>query len=137
MREPSVVVRETAAEQLEERQSDRVHSKPIVILDVVWNFAFVMVAGTTLFLSQNEAPETPLRLWIAGYVLQRVPHMVCVCFEHRRRRRFQHSSSSNAVAGSDRIGSGNFSSRKGSGNTDLQALKMYGRDSIEQATKRS
>lgn len=114
MREPSVVVRETAAEQLEERQSDWAYSKPVVILDIVWNFAFVIVAGTALFLSRNEAPEMPLRLWIAGYVLQCVLHMVCVCFEYRRRRRFQRSSSSNAVAGSDRIGSGNFSSREGS-----------------------
>lgn len=114
MREPSVVVREAAAEQLEERQSDWAYSKPVVILDIVWNFAFVIVAGTALFLSRNEAPEMPLRLWIAGYVLQCVLHMVCVCFEYRRRRRFQRSSSSNAVAGSDRVGSGNFSSREGS-----------------------
>lgn len=114
MREPSVVVREAAAEQLEERQSDWAYSKPVVILDIVWNFAFVIVAGTALFLSWNETPEMPLRLWIAGYVLQCVLHMVCVCFEYRRRRRFQRSSSSNAVAGSDRVGSGNFSSREGS-----------------------
>ncbi|CAJ2650619.1 E3 ubiquitin-protein ligase at1g12760-like protein [Trifolium pratense] len=119
MREPSVVVRETAAEQLEERQSDWAYSKPVVILDIVWNFAFVVVAATALFLSMNESPEMPLRLWIAGYVLQCVLHMVCVCFEYRRRRRYQRSSSSNAVAGSDRIGgasSGNLSSasREGS-----------------------
>ncbi|WJX60326.1 hypothetical protein P8452_45550 [Trifolium repens] len=113
MREPSVVVREAAAEQLEERQSDWAYSKPVVILDIVWNFAFVVVSATALFLSRNESPEMPLRLWIAGYVLQCVLHMVCVCFEYRRRRRYQRSSSSNAVAGSDRVGgvtSGNLSS---------------------------
>ncbi|KAK2426001.1 hypothetical protein P8452_40756 [Trifolium repens] len=113
MREPSVVVREAAAEQLEERQSDWAYSKPVVILDIVWNFAFVVVSATALFLSWNESPEMPLRLWIAGYVLQCVLHMVCVCFEYRRRRRYQRSSSSNAVAGSDRVGgasSGNLSS---------------------------
>ncbi|KAK2372153.1 Zinc finger, C3HC4 type (RING finger) family protein [Trifolium repens] len=113
MREPSVVVREAAAEQLEERQSDWAYSKPVVILDIVWNSAFVVVSATALFLSRNESPEMPLRLWIAGYVLQCVLHMVCVCFEYRRRRRYQRSSSSNAVAGSDRVGgvsSGNLSS---------------------------
>ncbi|CAI8589251.1 unnamed protein product [Vicia faba] len=111
MREPSVVVREAAAEQLEERQSDWAYSKPVVILDIVWNFAFVVVATTALFLSSNESPEMPLRLWIVGYVLQCVLHMVCVCFEYKRRRRFQRSSSAIAVAGSDRVGtsSGNLS----------------------------
>ena len=29
----------------------------------------------------------PLRLWILGYGLQCVLHMVCVCVEYRRRRR--------------------------------------------------
>jgi hypothetical protein len=110
-REPSVAVRETTAEQLEERQIDWVYSKPVVILAIVWNFAFVIAAGMTSISSRNEVPETPLRLWIAGCVLRCVPHMVCVCFEYRRRRRFQHSSSSYTVASSDRIGGGNFSSR--------------------------
>jgi hypothetical protein len=60
MREPSVVVREAAAEQLEERQSDWAYSKPVVILDIVWNFALVVVSATALFLSWNESPEMPL-----------------------------------------------------------------------------
>ncbi|KAK3194872.1 hypothetical protein Dsin_026182 [Dipteronia sinensis] len=38
LREPSVRVRETAAEQLEERQSDWAYSKPIIVLDVLWNW---------------------------------------------------------------------------------------------------
>jgi hypothetical protein len=88
MREPSVVVREAAAEQLEERQSDWAYSKPVVILDIVWNFALVVVSATALFLSWNESPEMPLRLWIAGYVLQCFLHMVCVCFEYSKRRSY-------------------------------------------------
>ncbi|GLT40473.1 hypothetical protein SLA2020_146100 [Shorea laevis] len=87
MREPSMLVRETAAEQLEERQSDWAYSKPVVILDILWNFAFVAVASGVLVLSTNEHPSMPLRVWIMGYALQCLLHMVCVCVEYRRRRR--------------------------------------------------
>ncbi|KAJ4712992.1 E3 ubiquitin-protein ligase family [Melia azedarach] len=87
MREPSMVVRETAAEQLEERQSDWAYSKPVVVLDIIWNLAFVAVAVTVLVLSRNERPSMPLRLWIVGYAIQCIVHMVCVCIEYKRRRR--------------------------------------------------
>jgi len=87
MREPSMMVRESAAEQLEERQSDWAYSKPVVVLDIIWNFAFVVVAATVLVLSQSESPTMPLRLWLIGYALQCVLHMVCVCVEYGRRRR--------------------------------------------------
>ena len=87
MREPSMLVRETAAEQLEERQSDWAYSKPVVVLDIIWNFAFVVVATTVLVLSRCESPTMPLRLWLIGYALQCVLHMVCVCVEYRRRQR--------------------------------------------------
>ncbi|KAK9984440.1 hypothetical protein SO802_033965 [Lithocarpus litseifolius] len=87
MREPSMMVRETAAEQLEERQSDWAYSKPVVILDVLWNLAFVVVAATVLFLSRYEAPSMPLRIWILGYAIQCLLHMACVCVEYRRRLR--------------------------------------------------
>lgn len=106
MREPSMLVREAAAEQLEERQSDWAYSKPVVILDIVWNFAFVAVAASVLLLSREENPSMPLRLWIVGYALQCALHMVCVCVEYRRRRRrrlglrFRSSSSSSIDEGS-------------------------------------
>ncbi|KAB2001820.1 hypothetical protein ERO13_D11G021200v2 [Gossypium hirsutum] len=87
MREPSMLVRETAAEQLEERHSDWAYSKPVVVLDIIWNFAFVAAAVGVLVLSWNERPSMPLRLWIIGYALQCLLHMVCVCVEYRRRRR--------------------------------------------------
>uniref|UniRef100_A0A1J3FRR6 RING-type E3 ubiquitin transferase n=1 Tax=Noccaea caerulescens TaxID=107243 RepID=A0A1J3FRR6_NOCCA len=87
MREPSMLVREAAAEQLEERQSDWAYSKPVVVLDLVWNLAFVAVATAVLVLSSDEKPNSPLRVWIVGYGLQCVMHMVCVCVEYRRRNR--------------------------------------------------
>nr|CAD1821385.1 unnamed protein product [Ananas comosus var. bracteatus] len=85
MREPSMLVREAAAEQLEERQSDWAYSRPVVVLDILWNLAFVAVAAGVLVLSRDEAPSMPLRLWIVGYALQCVLHMVCVLIEYRRR----------------------------------------------------
>lgn len=110
MREPSMLVRETAAEQLEERQSDWAYSKPVVVLDIIWNFAFVVVAATVLVLSRNEVPSMPLRLWIVGYALQCVLHMVCVCVEYRRRRRRRRSR---PPVFDSAEGGGNLSSRSG------------------------
>ncbi|KAM0843620.1 hypothetical protein ACQ4PT_057589 [Festuca glaucescens] len=87
MREPSVAVRESAAEHLEERQTDWAYSKPVVVLDVLWNLAFVAVAAAVLAASLSESPAVPLRFWIAGYVLQCLLHVFCVVVEYRRRRR--------------------------------------------------
>ncbi|KAF8380299.1 hypothetical protein HHK36_027781 [Tetracentron sinense] len=111
MREPSLLVRETAAEDLEERQSDWAYSRPVVILDIVWNLAFVIVAITVLVLSRNESPSMPLRLWIIGYAMQCILHMVCACFEYKRRHPSQ-------------IGDGNI------GNLSLSAREDSG-DSVE------
>nr|XP_034904407.1 E3 ubiquitin-protein ligase At1g63170-like isoform X5 [Populus alba] len=66
LREPSVRVRENAAEQLEERQSGWGYSKPIVLIDVLRNLAFVIIAVGVLGLSWEEKPKVPLRVWIVG-----------------------------------------------------------------------
>ncbi|KAM6574812.1 hypothetical protein CsatA_023139 [Cannabis sativa] len=87
LREPSVRVREAAAQQLEERQSDWAYSKPVIALDVLWNATFVGIGIAVLWLSVNENPSVPLRLWIIGYALQCVFHMGCVAAEYRRRQR--------------------------------------------------
>ena len=84
MREPSVAVRETAAEHLEERQTDWAYSKPVVVLDVLWNLAFVAVTAAVLAASLSERPAVPLRIWLAGYVLQCLLHVLCVAVEYRR-----------------------------------------------------
>ncbi|XP_013619972.1 PREDICTED: E3 ubiquitin-protein ligase At4g11680-like isoform X2 [Brassica oleracea var. oleracea] len=60
MREPSMLVRESAVEQLEERQNDWADSN-------------------------DEKSNTPLRVLIIGYGLQCVMHMFCVCVEYRKR----------------------------------------------------
>ena len=97
MREPSVLVRETAAEHLEERQSDWAYSKPIVILDLIWNLSFVIVAIVVLILSRIERPSNPLRLWIAVYAAQCCVHIACVCLEYRRRQQRSINTSTNSA----------------------------------------
>lgn len=131
MREPSMLVRESAAEQLEERQGDWAYSKPVVILDIVWNFIFVVVAAAALVLSRNESPSLPLRLWIVGYALQCILHVICVCVEYRRRRRYQRGQFSptlNTVQG--RIGSsGNLSSGSRDGSAQYVSLSQFDEES--------
>lgn len=85
-REPSRQVRESAAAHLEERQNDWAYSRPVVLLDLLWNLAFLLVATAVMILSRDERPEVPLRLWIVGYALQCIVHMLCVSLEYRRRR---------------------------------------------------
>ncbi|CAA7018292.1 unnamed protein product [Microthlaspi erraticum] len=111
MREPSMLVRETAAEQLEERQSDWAYSKPVVFLDILWNLAFVAIAAAVLILSREERPNVPLRVWVVGYGIQCGLHMACVCVEYRRRRwrrgrGTRHRSSSASSSSSDDGGLG-------------------------------
>nr|GMD62042.1 E3 ubiquitin-protein ligase At1g63170-like [Ipomoea batatas] len=110
MREPSMRVREAAAEQIEERQSDWAYSKPIVILDLIWNLAFIVVSISVLVMSREESPLMPLRLWIIGYACQCVLHMVCVFVEFRRRRSSPESLSSRRISGSRGWSSANSSS---------------------------
>lgn len=80
-------VRESAAEQIEERQSDWAYSRPVVILDLIWNLAFIVVSVSVLILSRKESPVMPLRVWIVGYALQCLVHMVCVYVEYKDRYR--------------------------------------------------
>ncbi|ESW27548.1 hypothetical protein PHAVU_003G211600 [Phaseolus vulgaris] len=129
MREPSMVVREAAAEQLEERQSDWAYSKPVVVLDILWNFAFVVAAATVLILGRNENPNMPLRLWIVGYAMQCVLHVACVCVEYRRRQRRREQSSLAVAVG----GSGDLSSASMEGSRHYVSLPQLEDDGISMA----
>ncbi|KAJ8449296.1 hypothetical protein Cgig2_002428 [Carnegiea gigantea] len=86
LRQPSMAVRETAAQEIEDRQDDWAYSFPIVALDAAWNAAVVAAAVTALLITRSHSPHLPLRLWIAGYAVQCVVHIVCVSAEYRRRR---------------------------------------------------
>lgn len=86
-RGPSVLVRETAARELEERRADWGYSKPVVALDMSWNMAFVIVSAAILLCTVDERPNTPIRVWIIGYALQCFVHVVLVWLEYHRRSR--------------------------------------------------
>ncbi|KAG4158809.1 hypothetical protein ERO13_D02G139800v2 [Gossypium hirsutum] len=81
----SMLVRETAARELEERRADWGYSKPVVALDMLWNTAFVVVSVVMLISTADETPNTPIRLWICAYALQCLLHVVLVWLEYRRR----------------------------------------------------
>ncbi|KAE8699027.1 E3 ubiquitin-protein ligase [Hibiscus syriacus] len=81
----SILVRETAERELEERRADWGYSKPVVALDMLWNTAFVVVSIVMLICTMDERPNTPIRLWICGYALQCLVHVVLVWLEYRRR----------------------------------------------------
>ncbi|KAM0922703.1 hypothetical protein ACQ4PT_006153 [Festuca glaucescens] len=84
-RGPSMLVRETAALQLERRRAEWAHSRPVVALDVAWNVAFAAAAAAVLAASTAESPAKPLRLWLVGYALQCVVHVSLVCSGARPR----------------------------------------------------
>ncbi|KAG8649087.1 hypothetical protein MANES_08G066900v8 [Manihot esculenta] len=62
-------------------------SKPIMVLDLIWNLAFVAVSVAVLFSASKEKPSTPLRIWVSGYSLQCLLHVAFVYFQHQNRRR--------------------------------------------------
>ncbi|XWS34432.1 hypothetical protein CRYUN_Cryun21dG0038300 [Craigia yunnanensis] len=88
----SMLVRETAARELEERRADWGYSKPVVALDMLWNTAFVAVSVVMLICTVDEKPNTLIRLWICGYALQCLVHVVLVWLEYRRRNTRRTSS---------------------------------------------
>ncbi|KAJ7972046.1 E3 ubiquitin-protein ligase [Quillaja saponaria] len=61
------------------------YSKPILVLDLIWNLAFVLIAVVVLLSTFGERPSTPLRLWLCGYALQCILHVGFVFSEYRRR----------------------------------------------------
>ncbi|KAF4384845.1 hypothetical protein G4B88_000241 [Cannabis sativa] len=94
--------------------SDWAYSKPMIALDVLWNVTFVGNGIVVLWLSVDENPLVPLKLWIIRYALQCVFHMGCVAAEYRRRQRegcweelegsqgWESDGDSNSKSGSDR-----------------------------------
>ena len=52
---------------------------------MLWNTAFVAVSVVMLICTVDERPNTLIRLWICGYALQCLVHVVLVWLEYRRR----------------------------------------------------
>ncbi|KAK9156561.1 hypothetical protein Scep_003135 [Stephania cephalantha] len=62
------------------------YSKTLVIIDVVWNVAFVAVSIAVLLTTLRERPSTPLRVWVVGYAAQCLVHVALVLCEFGRSR---------------------------------------------------
>lgn len=125
-RDPSTLLRESATDQLEDRQSGWAYSKPVVALDTLWNLAFVVVAGFLLYMSREEKPVVPLRLWVVGYAVQCIMHVVCVLAEYRRRVREgegeEREDGRHADAGYDLV-------------PDLEMNRVYGHQPSQEITR--
>ncbi|WOK91939.1 hypothetical protein Cni_G00630 [Canna indica] len=83
---PSALVRETAAHHLEGRRTEWAYSRPVVVLDIALNLAFTVASAAVLCATTSERPNTPVRVWLAGYALQCLVHVVSVWREYCRRQ---------------------------------------------------
>lgn len=79
----SVLAGETAGPEQGEQRVDCRYSKPFVALDMMWNAAFVALSVVMLPSTLDEKPNTPIRLWICGYALLCMLHVVFVWWEYR------------------------------------------------------
>ncbi|KAI4348556.1 hypothetical protein L6164_009266 [Bauhinia variegata] len=68
------------------------YSKPILVLDLLWNLAFVLVTAGVLLSTLTECPSTPLRHWLCGYAFECILHIGFVYFEYRRRTNDYHAA---------------------------------------------
>ena len=70
LRSHSAVVQETVAHELEEHHSNWTYSKSMVVLDMTWNMAFIVVWAVMLAYTVKDNPNMPIHWWIYNYVLQ-------------------------------------------------------------------
>jgi hypothetical protein len=105
-RGPSMLVRETAALQLEQRRADWAHSRPVLALDIAWNVAFAAAAAAVLASSAEERPVKPLRLWLVGYAAQCLVHVALVCNDTRPGPARARGSASDMESAADAADSG-------------------------------
>lgn len=59
------------------------YSRAVLVVDMVWNLAFVVAAAGVLLFTLHERPSTPLRLWLCGYAFECLLHMAFVYSEYR------------------------------------------------------
>lgn len=135
-RGPSMLVRETAARELEERRADWGYSKPVVALDIVWNMTFVVASIVMLIWSVNEKPNVPLRVWICGYALQCVVHIVLVWLEYRRRSLRRREGGSGELEGGEFRGGRFDLDGNDSDGDDDGGVGMFGSSAVSSFAKR-
>nr|XP_043625930.1 E3 ubiquitin-protein ligase At1g63170-like [Erigeron canadensis] len=94
---PSMIVLDNAEDLLEKWREDFGYLLPVVVIETIWNLAFVVVSVVMLILSVSEIPNVPVRVWIGVYGLQCVIHVVLVCSEYVRRNRPDSSDGDDTV----------------------------------------
>ena len=95
-----MLVRQSAARQLEEWRADWGYSLPVVVMDMMWNLLFVFVSVVMLLCTPKEKPKVPLRFWICVYAFQCVVHIALVWLEYFRRRNRRVAAEQTAADGS-------------------------------------
>ncbi|KAI3744129.1 hypothetical protein L1987_57205 [Smallanthus sonchifolius] len=81
----SLLVRQNVALYLEDWREAWGYSFPVVVIDTLWNLTFVVVALAMLLWFAREETNVKLRVWICGYSMQCVVHVVLLVLEYKRR----------------------------------------------------
>ncbi|KAK9266553.1 hypothetical protein L1049_001597 [Liquidambar formosana] len=68
--------------------------KSFLVLDLIWNLAFVLVSVIVLLSTFRERPLTPLRVWICGYASQCLLHVGLMYLKYLRKNQDGVSSQS-------------------------------------------
>ncbi|KAL8227751.1 hypothetical protein R6Q57_015335 [Mikania cordata] len=108
----SMVVRENVALELDDYLENWSYSFPFVITSTLWNLSLVVVALAALIWTAREETDVKIRIWICGYAMQCVVHVVLLLSEYRKRNQTIStsgtllsltSSSSSSEDGGDRV----------------------------------
>ncbi|XP_076920805.1 E3 ubiquitin protein ligase RIE1-like [Bidens hawaiensis] len=59
---------------------------PVIVVETLWNLAFVVLSIVTLFWYAWEERCVRLRVWICGYVVHCVANVVILLMEYKKRR---------------------------------------------------
>ncbi|KAI3796353.1 hypothetical protein L1987_39023 [Smallanthus sonchifolius] len=81
----SLLVRQNVALYLEDWREAWGYSLPVVVIDTLSNLTFVVVALAMLLWFAREETNVKLRIWICGYSMQCVVHVVLLVLEYKRR----------------------------------------------------
>lgn len=74
------------------------YSRAVLVVDMVWNLAFVVVAAAVILSTFSERPSTPLRLWLCGYAFECLLHVAFVFSEFRLTTRDSFSHTPYSIA---------------------------------------
>nr|XP_043625929.1 E3 ubiquitin protein ligase RIE1-like [Erigeron canadensis] len=84
----SMIVRRNVTRQFHDWRDEFGYSFPVVVIDTIWNLAFVAVSVFMLiWTAASEETNIPLSVWICGYSVHCIMHVVLVWKEYKKRSR--------------------------------------------------